>query len=194
MEYISPDLSNIFIQIYSKYLEYIRSQDGVLGEIKTYRKIHSGGTRYTHADNEHLSTLNKISSEAIIKYDDALEYNIQQVSEKLYEMSNSHILQLQAMTFEKVKDITELTGNVFDAKGKEFDFDLLNEQLNSIEILFDKKGEPILPTLYCSKDLFEKIKNIKPTQEQLEKQKRIIEKKREIYLARKLNRNLSIID
>ena len=191
---IEPDLDRISLSIYQKFHAFKTSKDKLFGQIKTERIFHKGGTIYKNENDIIISTLDNISSTSSIHYDDALNYRIEQVSISLYEMSEMMINQMHSNFIKNMNQITNLTGNVLDAQGKKFTLDIINDQLEQIDISFDKDGNPKLPQLYTSPELSKKIAGLEETDEQRKRFEQIIDKKRKEYFARKLTRNLSYID
>jgi hypothetical protein len=63
--------------------------------------------------------------------------------------------------------------------------------LEKMYIEFDEEGQPKLPSLVMHPNLYEKVKEIKPTKEQEKTRAEIIERKRSEYNAQKRTRRLS---
>jgi hypothetical protein len=68
---------------------------------------------------------------------------------------------------------------------------MILDLIEKIDFGFDDEGNPIYPTLVLSPKMIEKLKTIKPTPEQEQRKKRIIEQKRAIFNAKKRTRRLS---
>ena len=81
-----------------------------------------------------------------------------------------------------------------DNRGKPLDYEYYLELIEKIDIRFDKDGNPIMPTVFCGKELFEKFSKIKATKEQNLKFKKIIQTKKEAWYVNKHYRKLSYID
>lgn len=61
------------------------------------------------------------------------------------------------MMFGKLRELTEKTGNVVDAAGKPFTYELFLDLLKKVDIDFDESGEPHMPTMVVAPELGAKI-------------------------------------
>jgi len=93
--------------------------------------------------------------------------------------------------FKGLADITNATGNVLNAEGKPFSYDMFLDLLDMVEIDFDEKGNPNYPTLIISPQIEEKIKNTKPTLVQIKREQEIVARKKAEFDAKKRTRRLS---
>ncbi|MGH2845696.1 MAG: hypothetical protein ACRDL0_06700 [Thermoleophilaceae bacterium] len=117
-------------------------------------------------------------------------------SEKLYaELSagaDSMAEQLVGQLVENLSKITEGTGNVLDAGGQAFSFELLYEMLEKMEFSLDENDQVVMPLLLMHPDQLEKIRNLPPpTPEQERRMEELKQRKREEALARRRSRRLS---
>jgi hypothetical protein len=92
--------------------------------------------------------------------------------------------------FRQLDEICKESGQTYDAKGQSLSYDLVLTALETTDIDFDAKGEPILPTLVTGSQMYEKIKNLEITKEQKERFEEIIERKRNDWRERESNRKL----
>jgi len=99
-------------------------------------------------------------------------------------------LEQQSFFFGRFEEIIKNAGQAFDAKGKPFTPDLLLETLEKIELDFDENGEPIFPTIFTGKDLFEQAKKWKDSKEYKEKLNELIERKYSEWRYHESNRRL----
>jgi hypothetical protein len=94
----------------------------------------------------------------------------------------------------KIKEISEKTGNVANGQGKPFSFELFLELLEKMQIDFDESGNPSIPTLVISPKQAAFLKEKMPEWERNEayqkKYKEIIDKKRVEWNDRESNRKL----
>jgi hypothetical protein len=185
---------DVEINILQKYFRHLISSEPILGEIQSYKTIHAGGYRYKNEKKELLSPLTRIAITIEIAGEDIMNYNIEKFAEIIYDFTFERINQMHLMMLETVKNITDFTGNVIDAQGKPFSFDLFLDMLEKLEIRFDDNGNPILPSMVVGTELFKKIKDTKMTKEQEERHNQIIDAKRKQYYAEKRNRRLSFIN
>lgn len=97
--------------------------------------------------------------------------------------------QLMKIFFSSMNAVTESTGNVVDAEGKGFSFDLLFELLEKMEFSLDDDGELVMPSIVMHPSQIEKLPEETPEQRaRIEEFKR---KKREELLAQRRSRRLS---
>jgi hypothetical protein len=96
--------------------------------------------------------------------------------------------------FEKIKEVTDKTGNVVNGKGHPFSFELFVESMKKIWIEFDEKGNPHMPTMVVPPEIGEKLRVLLPEWEKnLEYKKimeEIIEAKRNEWNDRESHRKL----
>lgn len=184
----------IIINIIQKYHRHLIENDPLLSQISHDYDIHLGGQRYEIEGEELIIPKKKGSTLFEIKFEDIANFNLEKLAVQLFESGNDHIKRLHKMIFEDISTVSELTGNKKSIDFNEVSFDDFNDLLEDMAIRFDSDGEPILPQLYIDPDSFEKLKNLEPTKEELERREKIINKKREEYFAQKCNRRLSYIN
>ena len=123
--------------------------------------------------------------------EDIRNYNIEKISEIMYEIGAKNLQKLYGLLFGTMKQVSDLTGNV--AKG-ELTVDKILELLEKISIDFDDEGRPRLPQFLCGPKLYEKVSQLKLTSEQQTRFSEIIDKKRKQHYAQRCYRRLSFID
>lgn len=181
-------------KILTKYLYYLQSLDPILSKISVDPDLHRGGVRYKSEDKELIIPKTRIGIEIKFGFNDLKNYNISKFCEQIYSFSSDYIKEIFKMFIETMNKITEFTGNVTDAQGAEVNYDLMLDNFEKLEFDFDKKGNPIFPTLFVGSELFEKIKQLRMTSEQEERFRIIIEGKKKKYYASKCYRRLSYIN
>src|SRR5258708_28502679 len=82
-----------------------------------------------------------------VKGDLAPEQLQAEMEKKFREMTEAVGRQFETSLFDTVREATEKTGLGFDAGGKPFHPSMLWDMLEKMDVDFDKKGQPILPTL-----------------------------------------------
>jgi len=96
--------------------------------------------------------------------------------------------------FEKMKEVTDRTGNVVDAKGQPFSFELFVDSIKKIWIEFDESGRPHMPTMVVSPEIGEKLRVLLPEWKKNPEYKKIIdeiiEAKRKEWNDRESHRKL----
>jgi len=182
------------VKIIQKYFHHLYDQDHIMNQIGSFRVLHGGGHRYDTKGKSAHSPIQQISTEVFYKYEDIIEFKLAIFCQKLYDMVIERIGQLQKMMCSEVITATELTGNKVDAKGLPISPDLILNMLEKIEIRFDEDDNPVLPQIHLAPEQFNKMKDMKFTVEQAERQKTIIDRKRKEWYAKKRYRKLSYID
>lgn len=116
----------------------------------------------------------------------------ERLHEAMYESADSMTEQLVGHFVETMGKVTEGTGNVTDAGGRPFGFDVLYEMLEKLEFSVDENDELVMPSLLMHPTQAEKLRDLPPlTDEQQRKLDELKERKREEELARRRRRRLS---
>ena len=181
-------------KLLQKYLNHFLISDPILCKIGFERDIHPGGVRYKEKEKELITQKAIISARIEISFVDIINFNISGFCEQMNEFALEYLKSLHLSLFGTIKEITDLTGNVTNAKGEPFSFDMVIDGLEKVEIDFDEEGNPRYPELILGPQLFEKIKDLKPTKEQEARLDKIIEEKKKKYYAQKRYRRLSFIN
>ncbi len=92
--------------------------------------------------------------------------------------------------FEQLDDICDQSGQTYDAKGQPLSFDLILDQLETIQIDFDENGQPLMPILVSGREIQEKFGKLVITNEQEKRLEEIIEQKRSEWHYRESDRKL----
>ncbi len=183
------------VRILSKYLNSLISNDPIIGGIGVSKRIHSGGSTYKSEEKKIGIPLQGISAELSFEVEDVYTFKLERICLEIYNIANSIVEKMTQSMFSTMTQITDLTGNVIDAKGKQFNYEIFIEMLEKIHIGFDEDGKPLLPTILMHPD---SAKNIEKLKAEEDKYKPIIEeiinKKREAYYAEKGCRRLSRIN
>jgi hypothetical protein len=116
--------------------------------------------------------------------------------EKLYEAmytgADGLADQLEGQLVKTVRKVTEGTGNVLNAGGRPFGFDVFYEALESIESSLDENDELVMPSIVMNPADVEKLRDLPPlTDEQRRKLDELKQRKKEEALARRRRRRLS---
>lgn len=93
---------------------------------------------------------------------------------------------------ENLNQLTEGTGNVVDAGGRPFSFEMLYEMLEKMEFSVDENGELVMPSLVMHPDQAKRLQELPPlTPEQEHKMAELKERKKGEALARRRRRRIS---
>ncbi len=167
------------------------SLDSLLGQISRLPSNHKGPIRNVRGSTPLDQGMMRIESAAALATDAIRHTDIEAYTTFLYQLAESHIAAVAPQFYKTMAEVTTAVGNVVDAGGRPFSWDYCNDLLEKMAIDFDDDGKPTLPTIVMHPDLFEKIKNIEPTQEQLVRKSEILERKRVEFYAQKRTRRLS---
>ncbi|MEA2475122.1 MAG: hypothetical protein QOE06_3037 [Thermoleophilaceae bacterium] len=120
------------------------------------------------------------------------EGHYEQLYEAMYESADAMAEQLVGYFIESIGKVTEGTGNVLDAGGRPFGFDVLYETLENLEFSLDENDELVMPSLIMHPKNAEKLRDLPPlTDEQQRRLDALKERKRTEALARRRRRRLS---
>jgi hypothetical protein len=116
----------------------------------------------------------------------------EQLYAELAAMAESMAKQMVGAFLKSMNKVTTGTGNVVDAGGKPFSYDVLYELFEKMEFSVDENDELVMPSMVMHPDQAEKLKDLPPpTPEQQLKLEELKERKREEALARRRRRRLS---
>ncbi|HXJ20846.1 MAG TPA: hypothetical protein VMT03_11495 [Polyangia bacterium] len=125
-----------------------------------------------------------------LKFDAILTTDVDAWSAMMYEAAQQALAETMPQVFEGMKDAISKGGNVVDAKGRPFDWDVYLDALDMVELDFDDEGKPKLQTLVVHPDVLERIKNLPFTDEQKARGDAIIARKKLEFDARRRVRKL----
>jgi hypothetical protein len=112
--------------------------------------------------------------------------------EAMLESADAMAEQLVGYFVESMGKVTEGTGNVVDAGGRPFGFEVLYETLEKLEFSVDENDELVMPSLVMNPADAQRLRDLPPlTNEQQRKLDELKERKREEALARRRRRRLS---
>lgn len=125
-----------------------------------------------------------------IKLDDLDQHGIKEVIKVIDKAAQDIAKQQSKNFFERLNQICDETGQVYDNKGKPLTFDSILDLLDSMPIDFDEDGQPIMPSILAGSRVIEKLIKQEPSDEQIERQKEIIGRKFSEWRDRESNRRL----
>lgn len=112
--------------------------------------------------------------------------------EAMYESADSMAEQLVGHFVERMNKVTEGTGNVTDAGGRPFGFEVLYEALERLDFSVDENDALVMPSLVMHPTQAAKLRDLPPlSSEQQRKLDELKERKKEEALARRRRRRLS---
>ena len=134
----------------------------------------------------------KTSTEVTSDLKEVRDGDYEQLYKAMFESADAMAEQLVGYFVESMGKVTEGTGNVVDAGGRPFGFEVLYETLEKLEFSVDENDELIMPSLVMNPADAEKLRDLPPlTNEQQRMLDELKERKREEALARRRRRRLS---
>ena len=169
------------------------SQHPLLGGILSPTTRHAGSTRNVREPEILDQPMWSASHPITLEFDTVRNTNIEKLAETLFELGEAFKQSMVIDFYKGLSQITEATGNTLYAEGQPFSFDMLNDMWEKIEIEFDENDRPILSEFLIPvpPNIYEKIKDMKPTPEQEQRFAQIIEQKLAKHNAKKRTRRLS---
>jgi hypothetical protein len=194
-----PDYPRLKKVLNEQFVESIKKNvenDPFLGQIQK-QEVHEGNTlRITSVDGFSTTTnYPEIASKFEIGFDEIIKDGPKAFFSRKDVISKEMIQGLTKQTLEYLDKVTEKTGNVVSAKEAiAKSSNPILELFEKIELSFDERGFPIMPSIVGSPEDTEKIKGylkeLRTNPEIQEKFLQIIEKKRKQWLDRENSRKL----
>lgn len=191
-----PELKEVCAKAQMRALhERIKKVQPVLGMIR--RKVQHEGKRFTY-ETEDGAVLEmqyeQVTTKMELPASEVPTSSIGKAIERAEGAADDMATQMGKVFFERVDEATQAAGTAVDAGGKGFTFDLYCDLMERIELDFDAKGEPVMPTLCASPKALQKASAVlNEALEDAENCKRIesiIGKQRERWRAREADRKL----
>ena len=190
-----PKIKKKHVEAINKYLKELIHQDPLFSGIRVEHHFEGSRMSYKTVDGEPNETeYQAASSEFQVKREDVIAKGAMAYVENLRDAAEEMKRQKAGYFFEKLKEVTDKTGNIVNGKGQPFSFELFVESIKKIWIDFDEGGKPIMPTMVVSPELGEKLRVILPEWEKNPEYKKtiddIIDKKRKEWNDRESHRKL----
>ena len=190
-----PKIKKKHVEAINKYLKELIQQDPLFSGIRVEHHFEGSRMSYKTVDGEPNETeYQAASSEFQVKREDVIAKGAMAYVENLRDAAEEMKRQKAGYLFEKLKEVTDKTGNIVNGKGQPFSFELFVESIKKIWIDFDEGGKPIMPTMVVSPELGEKLRVILPEWEKNPEYKKtiddIIDKKRKEWNDRESHRKL----
>jgi hypothetical protein len=191
-----PDFPNVRKQA-SAILERwfhkrVSQRTGVLQQMRA-RPLHEGDKLEFHrldGSVDHVP-MKRVGSRLELRLDDFQEKGLQAVLESL-DKTAAHLAQKRSeFFFKRLEQVCDESGQTLDVLPQmELDIPRLIELLNTVDIDFDDKGRPLLPTLISSPAVRESFEKADITDAQRKRFEQVIEEKRAAWRDRESNRRL----
>ena len=174
----------------------VRGRDPVLAMIKIVKQHEGRRHVYSTAEGRERSTnYQPTAAEITINQHETVNWGMADILKHVDGLADQLIGKILPNMFATLREVTNETGNIVDAGGKPFSFELFLESIEKVQIEFnDVTGDPELPTMLVDPTLFERIRGILPEWERNEEYKAryraLIARKRSDWDARESNRKL----
>lgn len=165
--------------------------DPLFSGIERSITIHRGPIRNVPGDTPLDQSMFQVTGEAELSWESVRNCKIDDYTLFLISMSESQRKSLARQFFRSLSEITDATGRTVKAKGQPLTADMILDLMERVEFGFDDDGNPQYPTLILPPAAIERLKALKPTPEQDQRWKQIIEEKRAKFNASKRTRRLS---
>jgi hypothetical protein len=171
-------------------------QDPLFSGIREEHHFEGTGMSYKTVDGEaHEANYQEVaSSEYLVKREEVIAKGAMAYVENIRSAAEEMKKQKAQYLFEKIKEVTDKTGNVVDGKGRPFSFELFVESIKKIWMEFDEKGNPHMTTVVVPPEIGEKLRVLLPEWKKNPEYKKImeevIEAKRKEWNDRESHRKL----
>lgn len=186
-----PEYESAAIRFIAEVMNGFLNVDPLFSGIERSITVHRGPIRNVPGDTPLDQNMFKVSGDASLPWDSVRNGKIDDYVRFLVDLSESQRKSLGRLFFKSISEITDVTGMTVNAKGQPLTGDMILDLLEKVEFGFDDDGNPQYPTLFFPPALFERLKQLKPTPEQEQREKQIIEEKRARFNASKRTRRLS---
>lgn len=169
----------------------VSQRTGVLQQMKP-RPLEEGDKLEFHRLDGSVDRvpMKRVGSRLELHLDDFRDKGLQAVLEALDRTAADLAEKQSKAFFRRLEEVCDEAGQTFDAEGHPLSFELLTELLSTMDIDFDEKGAPLLPTLMSSPRAREMFTKMEITDEQEERFEKVIEEKRAAWRDRESNRRL----
>lgn len=186
-----PTYDVTMVNFIGRVIDNFIDNDSLQKMIPRVKTVHRGQVRNVKGPEPLDQDFFTTEATSSLDFRDISTTNICRFTEYLCEFALQSLSELSRGFFLSLDQVVDRTGQVVNGNGKLPSFDLILDMLEKIDIEFDTNGNPIKPTLVMHPKLFEKVKEMPKTAEQVKREKEIMERKREDYFASKRTRRLS---
>lgn len=175
---------------YRTLIALVNAKDPILDQIENDFRDQIHSSRNTIPSGEIVeSPPIQLRFEIMLKEEDVIRGSLDALFSALDEAAEKEMPMLMTELFSRFEQLCGATGSRIDAAGQHFNFDLMLDALEKIQIDFDANGKPQLPILVMHPDMARSLPT--PTQNDEDRLKALIERKRCEFYARQHHRKLS---
>jgi len=186
-----PEYESAALRFIAEVMHGFLNIDPLFSGIERSISVHRGPIRNVPGDTPLDQSMFTVSGESSLPWDSVRNGKIDDYTRFLIDISKSQRESLARHFFKNIAEITDATGRSVNAGGQPLTVDLILDLIEKVEFGFDDDGNPQYPTLVLPPAAIKKLKELKFTPEQEQRQKQIIEEKRARFNASKRTRRLS---
>jgi hypothetical protein len=169
---------------------------GLLSEIKSH-VVHEGKIMSVvrGAEEEEITNMRAAQADVSMSYDEVDNVNLDFIMAKVNEIATQFETQFSERLFDLMKDVTNRTGQTVDASGKPLSNELILKMFDKIQIEFERNkeiGDVTIVTSPAMVPIFQRLEaEVKNSPELQRKWNDLIERKRNEFREREIDRNLA---
>jgi hypothetical protein len=179
--------------VHDGVLRLMEAKDPVWGMIPRAEPVEAVPTTQNTMPSGQVVQNNPVMAEAkfVLRYDDIRSSSADALAEQMDGAADQNLSIVMPHFFDMLSRTCQAAGTVSNAGGKPFSFEMLLEGLEKIDISFDEKGKPELPTLVMGPAVAAQVRALPPiTPDQQKRLDDLIERKRKEHYARRRDRKL----
>lgn len=176
-------------KLYDEIKIGLESANKVLSRIPSQQSAHRGTFRQVSSPNVLDTTTRRYEAIFKLDWEAILQTDAKKFAEALFNYFEQIHTQQTKHFFDIIEQVSSATGNNFNAKDKNV-WDVYLEMIEATEMEFDDEGKPC-QEIWMNPETAKKISQHPQTNEQLQKGKAIMEKKKREFYAKKRTRRLS---
>jgi hypothetical protein len=165
--------------------------DPLLGQMPWIQTEHAGPVRNVPGPEPLDQEMLPVEATAAFSKEAVRDSRLDEFVAFVVELTEQSQKQMAIHTFQRMGELTEATGNTVDAGGKPLSYDVFLDLLERMQLEFDEKGDPILPTVWGHPATIERFKALQPTPEHSAREAAILARKKAEFDAAKRTRRLS---
>ena len=186
-----PDYESAALRFINEVLHGFLNIDPLFSGVERSITVHRGPIRNVPGDTPLDQSMFTVSGESSLSWDSIRKGSINDYTHFLFDISESQRKSLTRHFFTNISEIADATGRSVNAKGQPLTVDMILDLMGKVEFDFDDDDNPQYPSLVMPTTAIKKLKELKPTPEQEQRWKQIIEEKRARFNASKRTRRLS---
>lgn len=173
----------------------IAKKSPVIGEIKAHIQHEGASGAINRADGSVGDFApRQIAAETSLPTSMSIyEFTTDELMKRLDGIAEQFARGQSEMLFDEMNKITEETGNVVNAGGKPFDFELILEGIRKMHHTFDENGKWHAPTVVALPSVIAAMQNLTPEEKAAHEARltEVLEEKRREFLDREASRILA---